>query len=219
MPAIFNILLLILFLPTALAKDNTVPEKPIEVVLGIDKIEKLNFTPDSRVQIGNESILTYTLIPQKREITFKGIKPGKTSMVIRDSIGDIKARFLVTITATDQSKIIKELKDFIGDIEGIEIGIKGETVYIDGKIVVPDDIGRVVTVIKQNKFQNVLFLVELSSQTQRLIARKMQEESQKNQLRDVTVLVVNGLFWLEGIVGSEGDKVQAEQIAKAFYPS
>ena len=72
--------------------------------------------------MGNEAILAYTLIPQKREITFKGIRPGKTSVVIRNSVGDIKAKFLVTITATDQSKIVKELKDFLGDIEGIEIG-------------------------------------------------------------------------------------------------
>ncbi len=219
MRRVFYVLFFVITSFVALAQSNTVPEKPVEVVLGIDRIVKLEFTPDTRVQVGNESILTYTLIPQKREITFKGIKPGKTSMVVRNSVGDIKARFLVTITATDQSKIVKELKDFIGDVEGIDIGIKGETVYVGGKIVVPDDIGRVVTVIKQNKFQSVLFLVELSTQTQRLIARKMQEEIQKNQLRDVTVRVVNGLFWLEGIVSSEGEKVRAEQIAKAFYPA
>ncbi len=196
-----------------------VPEKSVEVILGIDKIMQLDFAPDPRIQIGNEAILRTTLIPQRREIVLQGQRAGKTSVVIRDSVGNIKARFLVTITATSQSKIVQELRDFIGDVEGIEIGIKSGVVYLGGKIVVPEDIGRVVTIIKQSKFSNVLFLVEVSRQTQELIAQKMQEEIQRNQLKDVTVRLVNGLFWLEGIVSSEAEKNLAEQVAKAFFPA
>lgn len=193
-------------------------ERVIEIVLGIDKVEKLNFSPSSRgIQVGNESILSTVLVPQKREITFKGLKPGKTSVIIRDTVGDIKARYLVNITSTDQSKIVKEIKEFIGDVEGIEIGIKGEQVYVGGQIVVPTDIGRVATIIE--KYEGVLSLVELSPQTQRVIARKMQEEIQtKGGIRDVTVRVVNNLFWLEGVVTSDADKVRAENIAAAYVP-
>ena len=199
-------------------RGQSVPEKSVEVILGIDKIEKLDFIPDSRVQIGNEALINYTIIPEKREIILKGQRPGKTSVVLRNSVGDIKARFLVSIIATDQSKLVKSLRELIGDIEGIEIGIKGEMVYVGGQIVVPSDIGRIVTIITQKKFESVLFLVELSPQTQRMIARKMQEEIQKNQLRDVTVRVVNKLFWLEGVVDAPWKKVLAEQIATAFFP-
>ena len=98
-------------------------------------------------------------------------------------MGNIKARFLVTITATSQSKIVQELRDFIGDVEGIEIGIKSGVVYLGGKIVVPEDIGRVVTIIKQSKFSNVLFLVEVSRQTQELIAQKMQRRNSKESIK------------------------------------
>jgi len=193
-------------------------EKPVEVILGIDKIDKLDFAPNTQVQIGNESLLRITMIPQKREITFTGLKPGKTSVTLRNSVGDIKAKYLITITANDQSRLVKELKDFIGDVEGLEIGVKGETVYVGGNIIVPNDIGRVVKVLSQAKFESVLFLVELSPQTERLVARKMQEEIQKNQLPNVTVRVVNHTYWVEGIVTSEGQKRRAEEIAKAFYP-
>lgn len=193
-------------------------ETPVEVVLGIDKIVKLDFAPDAQIQVGNESLLRITLIPVKREITFKGLKPGKTSVTLRNNVGDIKAKFLVTITANDQSRLVKELKDFLGDVEGLEIGIKGETVYVGGQIIVPNDIGIIAQVLGQEKFAEVLYLVELSPQTERLIARKMQDEIQKNQLPDVTVRVVNHTYWLEGIVNSEGKKRRAEEIAKAFYP-
>lgn len=195
-----------------------VQEKPLEVILGIDKIEKLNFAPNAQVQIGDESLLRITMIPQKREITFTGLKPGKTSVTLRNNVGDVKAKYLITITANDQSRLVKELKDFIGDVEGLEIGIKGETIYVGGEIIVPQEIGRVVKVLNQEKFGEVLFLVELSPQTERLVARKMQEEIQKNQLPDVTVRVVNHTYWLEGIVNSEVKKRRAEDIAKAFYP-
>ncbi len=195
-----------------------VQEKPVEVILGIDKIEKLNFAPNPQVQIGDESLLRITMIPQKREITFTGLKPGKTSVTLRNNVGDVKAKYLITITANDQSRLVKELKDFIGDVEGLEIGIKGETIYVGGEIIVPQEIGRVVKVLNQEKFGEVLFLVELSPQTERLVARKMQEEIQKNQLPNVTVRVVNHTYWLEGIVNSEGKKRRAEDIAKAFYP-
>lgn len=209
---------LLIFSQILFAQDDDVPEKRVEVVLGIDKMQKLDFTPSTKIQIGNEDILTYTLIPSKREITFKGMKPGNTSVTIRNTVGDVKARYLITITATDQSKLVNELKEFLGDVEGLEIGVKGDSVFIGGQIVVPSDIGKVVVVLAKEKFADVLRLVELSPQTQRVIARKMQEEIQKNQLRDVTVRVVNGLFWLEGITTSEGDKTKAELIAKAFVP-
>lgn len=193
-----------------------IPEKIIDVVLGIDHIEKLDFAPSTKVQVGNDSILNYQLIPQKREITFKGRKPGKTSVTIRNTVGDIKAKYLLNITANDQSTVVQKLKEFLGDVEGLEIGVKGDLVYVGGNIVVPNDIGRVVTILE--KYPDVLSLVELSPQTQRVIAKKMQEEIQKSAMRDVTVRVVNGAYWLEGIVTSAADKVRAEQIAVAYIP-
>ena len=53
--------------------NREVKEKPLEVVLGIDRIIQLDFAPSTKIQVGNNSILTYQIIPQKREITFKGL--------------------------------------------------------------------------------------------------------------------------------------------------
>jgi len=197
-----------------IAEDQT---KQINVVLGIDYLQKLNFDPSTKVLVGSDAILNYQIIPQKREIIFKGVKPGDTSAIILDTVGSIKARYLVRVTASSQSKVIQELRDFLGDVEGLEIGLKGEsTVFVGGKIVVPSDIGRVVVILE--KYPDVVSLVELSPLTQRSIAKKMQEEIQKNGAKDVTVRVVNGLYWVEGAVGSDGEKDRALQIAKAYLP-
>ena len=138
-------------------------------------------------------------------------------MNVRDSAGDIRARFLVKVTASDQSKVVVQLKDLLSDVEGLEIGIKGDSVYVGGQIVVPSDIGRVVVIL--DKYPDVLRLVELSPRTQLIIARKMQEEIQKSNYKDVTVRVVNGSFWIEGVVGSEAtDRPRIEQLVNAYLP-
>lgn len=196
--------------------NREVKEQPLEVVLGIDRIIQLDFAPSTKIQVGNNSILTYQIIPQKREITFKGLKPGKTSVIIRNTVGDIRARYLLTITSSDLSSKVMELKEYLGDIEGIEIGIKGKNVYVGGKIVVPDDMGMINIVLKG--YPDVLNFVELSHQTQLKVAEKMEIELHRMGLKKARVRVVNSTFWLVGRVDAQSDIAFAEKIAKAFIP-
>lgn len=193
-------------------------EKEIDVILGIDFIEKLNFNPSTNVQVGNESVINYQIIPTTRELTIKGIKPGQTSIIVRTTTGEIKARYLVRVTANALSKTVQELREYLGDVEGLDIGIKGENVYVGGYIVVPSDIGRVVTILNNDKYKEVIRLVELSPHTQTIIAQKMQEEIQGSGLKDVKVRVVNKLFWLEGVVEEEAFKTRAFNVAAAYLP-
>lgn len=190
--------------------------KEIDVVVGLEKIIKLDFVPNTVVKLANENLATYQIVPSKKEVTLTGVKAGETTLTLRDAAGDVRARYLVKITASDQSKNVVQLKELLSDVEGLEIGIKGDSVYVGGQIVVPSDIGKVVVIL--DKFPDVLRLVELSPQTQLVIAKKMQEEMQKSQLKDVTVRVVNGSFWIEGIVGSKEESDKAEQIARAYLP-
>lgn len=190
----------------------------VEVIWGIDKIAKFDFVPSTKVLVGNRSIIDYILIPQKREIIFRGLKAGATSLTLRNTAGDSKIEYKVTVIANDLSKIVRELKEFLGDIEGIEIGIKGNRVYVGGHIIVPGDAGRVVAILVN--YPDVINLLELSPQTQLIIAKKMQQEIQKagQGLKDVTVRVVNNSYWLEGVVPSAADKTSAQRVALAYLP-
>ena len=195
---------------------NPVLEKQLEVAMGIDVVEKVDFDYSTKMTIGSDQMLRLVLVPQKREIIFKGQKPGTTTVIIRDNLGDVRLRYTVQITATGKSNTVSELRELIGDVEGLEIGIRGGKVFIGGEIVVPDDIGRVTKVLAS--YTEVLSLIELSPQTQRVIARKMSDELAKNNLKDVTVRVVNKTYWLEGVVGSADKKTLAMNIAKAYLP-
>jgi pilus assembly protein CpaC len=191
-------------------------QQELEVVLGIDKVLKLDYVPFSKLNIGNPTILDYQIVPQKKEIVFKGLKPGQTSVIIRDTVGDIKTRLKINLTTNAQSQVVNELKEYLGEIEGLNIGIKGGKVYIGGEIIVPGQIGVINTVME--KYPDVLQLYELSPQTQRVIAQKMQIEIQKAGLKDVSVRIVNKIYWLEGVVTGEGDKDLAMKIAEAYLP-
>lgn len=193
-----------------------VTEKEIEVAMGIDVIEKLDFDYNTKISIGNEQLLKLILVPQKREIIFKGQKPGRTTVTIRDNLGDVKLVYTAVVTATGKSNVVSELRELIGDVEGLEIGIRGGKVIVEGEIVVPDEIGRVSKVLAS--YPEVLTLIELSPQTQRIIARKMSDELAKNNLKDVTVRVVNKTYWLEGVVSSKEKKDLASIIARAYLP-
>lgn len=190
--------------------------KEVDVIVGLEKIITLDFVPNSIIKIANENLVTYQLVPQKKQILLTGIKAGDTTLTVRDLAGDIRIRYLLKVIASDQSRVVVQLKELLGDVEGLEIGIKGDAVYVGGHIVVPSDIGKVVVILE--KYPEVLRLVELSPQTQLIIAKKMQDEMQKSGLKDVTVRVVNGSFWIEGVVNSDGESAKAEQIARAYLP-
>ena len=201
--------------PTA-SSSLPIVEKELEVAMGIDAMEKVDFDYNPKMMIGADNLLKLILVPTKREIIFRGLKPGRTTVTIRDNLGDPRLRYTVVITATGKSNIVAELRELIGDVEGLDIGIKGGKVFIGGEIVVPDDIGRVSKVLAS--YPEVLTLIELSPQTQRIIARKMSDELARNNLKDVSVRIVNKTYWLEGVVSSDGKKKLAVTIANAYLP-
>lgn len=195
---------------------SQIQEKQLEVAIGIDHIEKLDFDYHTKIVIGNDQLLKVIMIPNKREMIFKGLKPGRTTVTVRDNVGDVRLRYTIVVTATGKSNVVSELRELIGDVEGLEIGIRGGKVFVGGEIIVPDDIGRVSKVLAS--YPEVLTLIELSPQTQRVIATKMTDELAKNNLKDVTVRVVNKVFWLEGVVSSDLKKRLAMDIANAYLP-
>lgn len=201
--------------PTAATSDSIV-KKDLEVAIGISQFEQIDFEFSSKLSVARPELLDITVRPGKKEIEFNGKKPGTTTVTIRDNAGDIRLQYTIIVTATGSSSIVSELRELIGDVEGLRIVIKGGKIVVEGEIVVPDDIGRVSKVLVN--YPQVLTLIELSPQTQRVIARKMSDELAKNNLKDVTVRVVNKTYWLEGVVSNEEKKKLALIIAKAYLP-
>jgi pilus assembly protein CpaC len=124
----------------------------------------------------------------------------------------------VNVISNDLSKTVMKLREFFTSIEGVKVGIKGGSVVVEGEIVVPADIGRIKVILSREEFKDVIALIELSPQTQRIVARKMQDEIQKAGIKNVTTRVVNRQYWLEGFVTRAGDIQTAIEIAKGLLP-
>ena len=98
------ILILFFSFSSLFAQDSgkKITPKKIEVVIGQDYVETLNFAPYTTVEIGNTTILDYRIAPGKRRLTLKGIKAGSQPTTVRvfNTVGDLKAFYEVTVTET-----------------------------------------------------------------------------------------------------------------------
>ena len=83
------------------------------------------------------------------EIIFEGKKSGSTNIIVKDRLGQTRLEYNIVITETDQSKVVQELRELVGDIEGVEIGIRAGRVVVDGEIIVPKKIGRLVIALEK----------------------------------------------------------------------
>lgn len=197
-----------------------VAEEKVEVVLGIDKVLQVDFRITARsVQVANQRILKVQPVNTAAgtsELVLKGEAPGITSVTVRNRLGAISKRYLVTVTATEKSKQISEIKEQLGPIEGLEINLRGGKIFVEGKIIVPGDIGRIVKVLED--YPDVKNLVEVSPQTYLIISREMQDGLRRNNLKDVTVRFFNNSYLLEGIVNSEEESNLAVKIAATYLP-
>lgn len=211
------LLFLVLF-SNAYAQDQKidVPEKKVELVVGMSESFRVDFVPLTQTDPESPKFVTVLMVPQKREVTFNPERPGTETVTLRDAVTkEARLRYILNVTLTEKSRIIQELREFLKTVEGIKIGVIGDNVFISGFIVVPSDIGLVVAVLK--RYDKVMNLVELAPQTQLLIAKKMQEDLEKNNLRNVRVRVVNGKFLLEGVAGA-GGRQTAFDIASLYLP-
>ncbi len=187
----------------AVSTEVQLKTEEVEVAVGLDKVLELGFDFSAQLSLSDSALLRVEPDIKKRKITLIGLKPGSTSLTVRDTVGDEKLRYYINVTTNDLSKIVSELRELIGDVEGIEIGIRGGRVFVGGEIVVPNDIKRVAIVLNSFEASKILKMIEMSPQTQVLIASEMHEELQKNNFKNVTVRVVNRAFWVEGTVSSQ----------------
>jgi pilus assembly protein CpaC len=211
-----TIVFFLLILSFSVFSQDSIETKEIEVAIGIDQTFKLPYKFNTRVEVGNPNLIEIVLVPPRQEVTFKGRRKGRTSVTFRNVLGERKTRYIISVTANELSKTVSDLRELLGDIEGLEIGIKGGRVYVGGQIVVPTDVGKIEAVIGENA--ETLKLYELHPQTQELIARKMQEEIAKNGMKNVTTRVVNSVFWIEGVIASEDQQKMVTKIVEGYIP-
>lgn len=191
---------------------------------GEDKVVDLDFDVDNSpqaIQVGNTQVTAVTVVrigEQRRQVIFKPLKGGETTVTVRDAEGTIKIIFDVVVTQTNLLRRAGEIRELLRDIEGIDIRVVGANIVIDGEVFVPDDYARMRSVTNQKAYvDTVLILAKIAPLALTALARKIQEDVSAFA-PNVKTRVVNSLLFLEGTVDQVDQARRAEQVARLYFP-
>jgi pilus assembly protein CpaC len=191
---------------------------------GEDKAIDLDFDANAGangISYGNPQVVTSTLVKvgEKRQIVFKPLKAGETTVTIRDNDGTLRLIFMVRVTGSNLLRIGNEIRDLLRDVEGLDIRIVGPKVVIEGEVIVPLDYGRLLTVIQDKSYSDfVLNLTTLSPLAMQVMARRIQDDVNAAGAPNVKTRVVNGTIFLEGTVDSMDQANRALKLANFYLP-
>lgn len=149
-----------------------------------------------------------------KTIRFTPKREGVATLSIYDSRGKKFGEYRVDVRKSDLSKVVRELTALLADIEGISIKIVNNKVIVDGEILLPRDMNRIHSVIRQFGGQ-ASTVVTLSPMAQKKIAEFIRRDINNP---NIDVRAVNEKFILEGMVDDVREKQKAEVIAKLYVP-
>ena len=105
-----------------------------------------------------------------------------------------------------------DLQRQIGDIEGVEVNVKGDQVVVEGDVALESELQRIAKLTE--KRLNVQNLVRLSPLAVKALARTIEQNIGRP---DVTARPLKDKILLEGTVYTDEQKVRAEAIATTLY--
>ncbi len=153
--------------------------------------------------------------PQSKTLRFYPRIQGVGTLIIKHpTTKKVLAELTIDVRKTDLQKVAREMKGLLEGIEGIQVKILNNKVIVDGQILLPSDMKRIHSVVKQYGGQATT-LVVLSPVAQNKIAQFIEKKIGNPEIR---VNAVNGKFILEGFANSREEKDKAEIVAKMYVP-
>jgi pilus assembly protein CpaC len=203
--------------------EATADHRTLLLTTGEDRIIDLDFDANLTAQgisIGNPTVVATQVVklPDKRQLVFKPLKAGETTVTLRDADGVLRLICQVRITGSNLLRVAGEVRSLLRDIEGIDIRIVGPKVIIDGEVLVPSDYGRLFAVTTDKAYaEYIMNLATLSPLAMQVLAKRMQDDI-NTFAPNVRCRVVNGLIFLEGQVDSIDQARRAERVANLYLP-
>ena len=178
--------------------DEQIPEAPENITVEgtFRKFTKIEFNPETKT------------------LRFTPKSVGVGTVVITDKAGKVIYEYTVDVRKTDLEKVVREVKSLLNTIDGIAVRVLNNKVVVDGQILLPSDMKRIHSVVKQYGGM-ATSLVTLSPAAQNKIAQFIEKKVNNPEVR---VAAVNNKFILEGMVDSAEEKTRAEIIAKMYVP-
>lgn len=191
----------------------------IDLLLGLFEEVPIPDLPDqTRFKIQDRTFSKFVDIfwdNDKKILRLKPKKEGSALITFLDTKDDkILKQLRIFVNKNDLDRVAKEIKSLLESIEGIEIKVLNNKVVIDGQIILPSDMNRIVSVVMQYSKQAVS-LVRLSPLAMTKIASLMERDINNPE---ISVRVINGYFILEGVARDLDERDEALRIAQAYVP-
>ena len=191
-------------------------EKSLPLFVGIEQTEQLVYLPAGAKFKGDFKKVTKVSVDRATDtLRFNPTNSGFATLAIYNE-KDVKIyEFRLDVQKTNHAKVAQEIRSLLADVEGITIKIINNRVVIDGKVLLPSELSRIIGVVGQYDSKIASSLVTLSPVAQRKIAQAIFNDI---NLPEVTVRAINDKFILEGSVGSQAEKDKCEAIAQMYVP-
>lgn len=190
--------------------DQTV--KDVELVLVVGKPRPMKFRfPIGDLAVGAPQICSAVADRGQKRIILSPLSPGSTSILVFDTQGQQRINIKVTVTSQDLDAYLNELKKLFHDIEGVELRRVGQKIIVEGEVYLTSDLQRIYELTRASK--DVVLLVNLSADTQKVLAKKIQREI---ALPGVAVSATKERIILKGEVYQKGDIEKASKIASIY---
>lgn len=209
----FATLLLVMSFST---QAQSVVDDVLYLYVGVYHDEEIPEAPGNITLDGTYKSLTRAQFnPQTKTLRFIPRKEGTGTVVVKDpSSGQVIKDFTINVSKADVPKVAREIRSLLSTIEGVDIKILNNRVVVDGQILLPSDMRRIHSVVKQ--YGNLATsLVVLSPVAQNRIAQFVERKINNPEIQ---VNAVNGKFILEGVANDVAEKDRAEIIAKMYVP-
>jgi pilus assembly protein CpaC len=182
------------------------------IAIGMGTQKVLNVPGVQRVAIGDPGVADVSVLGSN-QLLIHGSAEGKTSLLVWKSNGQ-RIQYNISVRKTDPNETISEIKRLLGEIEGVNVRIVGDRIYLDGQAYTQADADRIDQVV--GLYPNVKSFVKIAPNAKKLVAQNLNAAFQKAGLKNVAASVVGATIFLEGSVESQQDLQKAELITKAI---
>jgi len=187
----------------------------IYLTIGIEYDEKLNGTPDVIAFKGDfKKVTTAAYKKDISAIHFIPKKEGVATLTVHDKSGKKLSEFRLIVRKSNLDAVARELQSLLGEVEGITVRIVNNRVVVDGQVLLPSDMARIVTVVSQFP-EKATAIVTMSPLAMKKIAELIARDINNPEIE---VAALNERIVLKGQADSSEIAKNYEAIAKSYMP-
>ena len=170
---------------------------------------------------GHKDVVSSTVVKignTRRQIVFHGLKSGETTVILRNTAGEVVAFYKLLITPVDFFELGRSLSKLLERYSGIRVERAGDRLAVVGFAETPEDYGDMLAAVTSRAYADyVINQVRLSPQYWVRLAAKAQVEASK-VWPHVQVRPMENFLLLEGSVPDQETGARVGEKVKLLLP-